>query len=367
MTTFLESNKKLDYTFIHYLRIFACLLIVIKHVAGSAVDYFYNSATVAESIRVALLTINNILWFAVNLFFMITGFIYLSDDKECTYKSVSKNIIRLFLYLLVFGLIFTLLLEVIGGRRLFSLNDFFNLLGTRPITLDLVLKSLKEVLAGRNQWGHMWFMYEIIKIYLILPILKPFVKANEKNIFILLGITILFNYIFPMIRKPFGITIYNFFPAGIYIIMTVLGGAFAKIHKNIKTSYSCIAAFLAIVLIATYSYSNIITGSIRYIGTTNLISVIIATLTFTAFINLSKELRIVQLISKCTLLIYLLHPMVIHIFYGILKLNPLKYNLILSIPLTTLCIFISTLIIAFIIEFALGKLHLVFAIKNQVE
>ncbi len=367
MTTFLESNKKLDYTFIHYLRIFACLLIVIKHVAGSAVDYFFNAASYENSIRIALLTINNVLWFAVNLFFMITGFIYLSDEKECTYKSIGKNIIRLFLYLLIFGLIFTLLLQIIGGRRLFSLNDFFNLLGTRPITTDLVLKSFRDVLAGRNQWGHMWFMYEIIKIYLILPIIKPFVKENDKNIFILLGIIILCNYIFPIISKSYGITIYNFFPAGIYLIMTVIGGAFAKIYKKIKNLYSYIGAAIAIALMAYYCYGNIAQGRIRIIGVTNFITIAIATLTFTAFVNLNKELRFLKLISKCTLLIYLLHPMAIHIFYGILKLNLLKYNLMLSVPFATLCIFVSTLIIALIIEFILGKIHSVFIRRNQGE
>jgi surface polysaccharide O-acyltransferase-like enzyme len=362
-----NSQNKIEYPFIYYLRIFACLCILIKHIAGSAVDYFWNPSIYDSFARIILLSINNILWFAVNLFFMITGYIYLSDEKECTYKTLFKNILRLFLYLLVFGLLFSILLEVIGGRRLYSLNDLVRLLHERPLSLDMFARSIKNVLAGKNQWGHMWFMYEIIKVYLILPILKSFTKENKYGIYILTAILIAFNYILPELGRYTGIHVYNFFPAGVYLFMVLLGGLVSKIINKIRPMHQVISFILFIIIISYYFYQNIINSSVRIIGTSTPMTIILAVLIFISFAGIKTSNYFIALISRATLLIYLLHPMVIHIFYGILKLNPLKYNLILSIPLTTLCIFISTLIIAFIIEFALGKLHLVFAIKNQVE
>jgi surface polysaccharide O-acyltransferase-like enzyme len=108
-----------------------------------------------------------------------------------------------------------------------------------------------------------------------------------------------------------------------------------------------------VALIAFYCHGNIASNRVLIIGMVNVLTIALAVLTFAAFINVNKEIKGLKNISKCTLLVYLLHPMVIHIFYGLFKLNPLRYNLILSIPFTTLCIFVSTLLISMIIEFVI--------------
>lgn len=360
------SQSKIEYPFIYYLRIFACLCILVKHIAGSAVDYFWNPSEYDSFARIILLSINNILWFAVNLFFMITGYIYLSDEKECTYKTLFKNILRLFLYLLVFGVLFSILLEVIGGRRLYSLNDLVRLLHERPLSLDMFARSMKNVLVGRNQWGHMWFMYEIIKVYLILPILKSFTKENKYGIYILTVLLLAFNYILPELGKYTGIHIYNFFPAGVYLFMVILGGLLSEIIYKIRPMHQVISFILFVIIISYYFYQNITNASVRIIGTSTPMTIALAVLIFISFAGIKTSNYFIALISKATLLIYLLHPMVIHIFYGILKQNPLKYHMALSIPFITVLMFIATLLISIGIEFFIdGVQKLTSKVKNN--
>lgn len=357
MSSLFGTDRKQEYIFINYLRVFACALIIIKHVAGSCLDYFFSLGGYDGFYSIILWSINYILWFAVNLFFMITGYIYLSDNKECTYKSISKNIIRLFLYLFIFGILFTLLLEIIGGRRLYSIGDFINILKTHPITIDTVTRSIGSVLTAKNQWGHMWFMYDIIKIYIILPIIKSFTKDNDYNIYILTGLLCLFNIFIPIFTKYTGISIYNFLPSGIYIIMTCIGGLLSKLTDKINKTHSIICSIVSALIIVFYFIYNINNKSVLFLGTSSTLIIILSILIFISFININIDNKIVRLISKCTLVIYLIHPMMIHIYYGIIKFNPLKYNLSFSIPFSSIIILAASFVIAYIIEFILSRIH----------
>ena len=262
------QNGGSKYEFIYYLRIFSCILIILKHVSGSALDYFYDK-NVYESINyIVLSSINNILWFAINIFFMITGYIFLSKNKKCTYTTIIKNIIKIFIYLIVFGIIFSFLLKIIGGRRLYSLSDFSNKIVNGELNIiDIFLNSIKDVIAMKNQWGHMWFMYEILKIYLLLPIIKSFVDSQKNNIYRLFIIALTFNLIIPFYSNIYQISIYNFFPVNFSIIMVLLGGIINRLNINIKNSAKFILLITFIIIIAKYISNNIINDNVAICNT----------------------------------------------------------------------------------------------------
>lgn len=66
--------------------------------------------------------------------------------------------------------------------------------------------AFKNVIAGKL-WEHMWFVYAIIGIYLVMPVVHGFIKLERKDSFILTAILFAFNILFPVFQKwiPIGV------------------------------------------------------------------------------------------------------------------------------------------------------------------
>ena len=88
---------------------------------------------------------------------MITGYC-LSLKKECTYSYCLHHVLKFIKILFTVGLFYSLLEEVFIAKK-FSIT----ILGT----------SILNVFTG-NLWDHMWFIYAIIGVYLVMPVLHSF-------------------------------------------------------------------------------------------------------------------------------------------------------------------------------------------------
>ena len=112
---------------------------------------------------------------------------------------------------------------------LFTIGLFYALLeevySTGMINGLVVLVAVKNVIAG-NIWEHMWFVYAIIGIYLVMPVVHGFIKRERKDSFILTAILFAFNILFPVFQKwiPIGVEL----PFGGYLFYVCFGGLIAK-------------------------------------------------------------------------------------------------------------------------------------------
>lgn len=132
------------------LRILACLLVICSHVVCLVIfniDYEeWDSANLLYICRTA----------CVPLFLTITGILTL--NKEITLKKCLHSFLKFIAIYFIFAILYQTIYDI-------SMNG------------GLTLETLR--IAYMYPKGHLWYLIEIAKIYLILPILKA-ISANEK-------------------------------------------------------------------------------------------------------------------------------------------------------------------------------------------
>lgn len=97
-----------DHKTIHYLnvlRLFACLLVVLSHVIGTALQTY--SAGLMEVQIYILKGIHNCIRWHVPIFVMISGALFLDPEKSITVKKMyTKYIFRIVLGIIIWGIIY---------------------------------------------------------------------------------------------------------------------------------------------------------------------------------------------------------------------------------------------------------------------
>jgi surface polysaccharide O-acyltransferase-like enzyme len=119
--------------------------------------------TIYASLFHNLSTFNNILFVMVSgMFMLLPSNITLKDEN----KRIGKKILRMLGALFFFGLLYNILVPVMFERRL-------------PTNI-LVIPILYKIISG-NAWFHLWFLYMIIGLYLLTPVLRVFIKNASKE------------------------------------------------------------------------------------------------------------------------------------------------------------------------------------------
>lgn len=193
-----------------YIRSLACIAIIILHTVYSAVLLFGSDIDAQTNIT-SMAVVDSMMW-AVPCFIMVTGALLLETERKITYKKLfGKYILRIFAALVIFGMVF----------RAFDI-----IMDKEPVSVATFLKGLYEIFTGTS-WSHIWYLYLLIGLYLLLPFYKKVVdNSSAKEIKYLLAVYIIFLSILPML-EIWGIncgfyihvsTIYPFYLFGGYAI-----------------------------------------------------------------------------------------------------------------------------------------------------
>ncbi|MBQ3112842.1 MAG: acyltransferase family protein [Phascolarctobacterium sp.] len=318
-------NRKVS---IDILRSFIAILIVIYHVLSSAVN---NTQLINDEILLVIQKINSALEFHVPVFFMITGYLWLSDDKLCTYKNVLTNIKRFLWVLFTIGFVYAIM------------QNFY---ANKIISSELIINSLKDVLDG-NLWDHMWFLYAIIGIYLFLPALKPFyVNSSLKEILLFVLLLFIFSIVKPILYLT-GYKIPINFLASSSLFYVCLGGLIAKYDLR----YS---VWWIILFVFSFACLFIIEQFLPYSKVINSISAAsIFAYVITKFNNIQSEY--LRNFSDCTFGIYLFHPLFINIMIKVFHINLLNSYPIINCIIAS----ISIIVISFIMTYVFRKNDLI--------
>jgi surface polysaccharide O-acyltransferase-like enzyme len=187
-------NKSLPY--LNVLRVFACIAVIIYHVFSNIVNSFGVYLTELEK-YISMILINTCLWH-VPSFVMISGVIFLNKDKELTiHKLLRKYVLRIILALFVVGIPFAFM------------EIFFN--AHYQFNIAQIELSLLNVFEGKL-WDHMWYLYMIAGLYLLLPLFKSFTDhAFRKTLEYIIIVLFIFTSIVPTFQN---MSSFNF---GIYI------------------------------------------------------------------------------------------------------------------------------------------------------
>ena len=116
-----------------------------------------------------LTTVPFIMMWAVPCFVMVTGALLLNPDKEITVKKIiCRYVFRISIVLIVFVSIFTIS-DVIADKEKIGVTD--------------IVKRIFYKLYTGTSWAHLWYLYLLIGLYLLLPVFRALVKGlDDKEI-----------------------------------------------------------------------------------------------------------------------------------------------------------------------------------------
>lgn len=316
--------------YLNVMKAFSCFAIVILHTVFYAYSIFQSEKIASVIIR------NSFLW-AVPCFVMISGTLLLNPQKEIGYEKIFKKYIpRMLIALVVFTIIFAafdfLVLHQEGGIQNYCL-DVFN------------------AIFGGKGWSHMWYLYLMICIYLLLPLFRGFIKsAKEIDIIYILIIFTVFLVILKFIEKvsnynlAFYICISEVFP--LYFIMGyAIHNNYLKLNMVLSVDFIIIGTVILWVLswfdgsgkqasvihslLNDYSFPATVLQSIGVYG---------------LFKNIKGYgsgvfYKICKSVANCSLGIYLLHMVFVKYIYQAIKFNPYNHGGILMTALISIIIF----------------------------
>lgn len=173
---------------------------LLRIVATIAVIWLHTCSTLTDNRDIFCLTdmqysffgaTHQIMNWAVPVFLMITGALMLG--RQTDYKSCfGKYIRRVLLALFIFGIPYAALKLVME---------------TKSLSLKIVLQSVAAVISG-DSFSYLWYLYVLIGIYLVLPVLQKSVQNMEnRQIKCLLMILFVMDFIVPTISSIIGMRI----------------------------------------------------------------------------------------------------------------------------------------------------------------
>ena len=250
------------------------------------------------------------MYWAVPGFIMITGSLHLSKTDLPLKQFYRKYLLRTLIVLFVFGYGYSLLME-------------YSELGRNP---KVFLNAILDVFTF-NTFSHMWYLYELIGIYLLLPFIKKVTdKLSLREFEVLLTVLFLFDYLLPFIgsivREEIGFYIQISFS-----IFYLLLGYYLRKYRVIKTAICIFLAILALTAIGLIAYFNPNPRSDLINYHSPLVAVSSACI-FCVFhngeliLNRIVHNRIVRWVEMYSFGIYLIHPLFIQILYRIFKITP---------------------------------------------
>lgn len=266
----------------------------------------------------------------VPIFIMITGYLLLSK-AENLYTYFNKRIKKIFLPFLFWSLFYLLISSLTEPKKMLTLNG---------IVSDFI---------GNRIFYHLWYMYVLIGLYLIIPILRTYIQnTSKKNRYYLLTIWFMWTIIFPFfpyaglnLRPSLDLKLVSGYWG--YLILGYLIGEMNISNKHVFLSivvymWSVVFTAIAVFFEVSHSSSNIF-YFYSYLSP-NIIVMGASSLIFLKYFA-NKILLINPIftnISKASLGIYLLHPAVI-IGLSRVGLTVFSSNPALTIPLITVISF----------------------------
>lgn len=279
-------NRKRE-LWVDYAKAFACILVVLGHLLQGL-----NKANI-EWNNILYKYIDNFIYiFHMPLFMCLSGYLYkrytIINSKKEYIQFVKKKLINLGIPYIVFYLVYVLINMIfansVNSKK--GINDILNIF-TKPIP-------------------PFWFLYALLFIFLITPILEKIFKQNKK---IIMGIAIVLHITNIYIKT----NIYVIDIVSQYLVYFYFGAILIdRIKESYKNKNVLINAIFFVLLGLTYCYilqNKIIENSIIAIFKFSLAiwGIVINVRIFKNSVETIKKYKVINKISKYTFPIYLMH------------------------------------------------------------
>lgn len=343
------ENSKNRIVYADILRIIATFAVVILHVAATK----WHQAPVQEFNWQVFNVYDSLVRWAVPIFVMLSGMMFLNPEKEILVKNIfCKYIFRIIIVIVFWGLFYQF--SAIFAKRI---------LQHELVYMNRVIVSFGKIIFG-PPWYHLWYLYMLVGLYILTPLYRIFTKnAYEKEIRYLLIMFFIFGLCLPFVKK---ILLYfdarlninfelsefinysGYFFAGYYFskysiskkmrVIIYIGGIISFIFTIIGSSYISIKNNEA----NGYLYGNLLPTTMF-----EAYMIFICIKRFEKKKNSEKKRAIVSELSKCSFGIYLIHDFVKQIVFQIGLTSDFIIPL-LAVPIVSIIIFAISFVLIYI-------------------
>lgn len=314
----IENDKNPNMKFLSYTRFVCIILVIFNHILINVKNDFHLS------IDYNIINFN----YLVNyLLFMVTGYSYMKSKYHISIRMALVTIFKYYFGVFLFSILFCFL------EIYYKSNYIFN--------YDMIHKTLYNAIHFYT-WDHLWYMYVLMYVYLLLPFLSYIYKSENKYILptftLLLFLTIVFR-----LNVDFGIKHYFFhFTPFNNVLFCVTFGAFAYKYNIFKFFHKSIILLLFVILAILYFKFGF--------GKYNYYIFLVTIVLFSIFKELcTYNSKLLNNLSKYTFLIYIIHVLFIHLLTKVFVINPLKYGY-LGVFITSFLVYLLSFIIAVIVK-----------------
>jgi surface polysaccharide O-acyltransferase-like enzyme len=316
------------------LRVLATLSVILLHASGGGI-FSYNTIPLSWY-WICNLT-NSFGFFAVPCFVMLSGYLLLGRYDGNLVSFLQKRFTRVWLP-------FTLWIGIYLAYRIFYEHR-----------ANSISTCIQKYLGGDVLYGHLWFVYMILGMYLLTPYLSRWLKtATQQEVYFFLFLSFISASIFPLITKitgfPIKFDLQNFGGyIGYYVAGYVLGNADTSAYKKY---YPFI--FLSAWLLSTFgnyyetmNHAGKYQGNFyNYLSPNIIIDAVAIFLAFKHWLNIEILPKVTNLFDKYSYGIYLVHELVLRHLSRVYHINWIYKHPLIGISLqTSLTIVLSTLII----------------------
>lgn len=360
-----ETNPRLFYA--DLLRIFSVFGVIVIHVGGSG---WYTKAAYTWDWQIMNMWHDIFRW-PVPIFVMISGMFNIEKfDTEQPLKiginRTMKKIFHIYCALVFWTIFYKIFIPVISN---YNIKEFF--------MAPLSFLNIREIIyypyqaIGGDSWYHLWFLYMIIGLYVLTPMVKIFVMNCRKS----------YLEYFLMIVFAIGMVIpfYNFIntlknipllPHRIHISTPELSGFIGyyiagyyfskyKLSKKMEHIFYGLGILSTLFTILGTSFISIKRNELNQtlLGS-NAPNIMIETIAIFLFIKSKFENikfsklcgNIITSISKCSFGIYFIHVFMIRFINNYFGLSWNTFNPIISVPIICILVFLLSYIVSLIIS-----------------
>ena len=331
MTNGLSGPRK---QFLDVLRVLATCAVVLMHVLTGATDV--TDASIVPEYRSLLLSVMDLVTWCVPIFLMISGYLFLNPERILTYSvMIKKYCRRIALAILLFGVPYAAS-ELVVAEKSFRVM--------------MIPEALKMALTGHT-WSHMWYLYLILFLYLITPLLKKVLQILPVwSVVAVMAVIFLGSSVAPFLNKVLDINSIPVLPdGGVYFLYYLCGYLFVvrEVCVDKAESYATsgkrksmeagdhtepargrrignVWLIAAAVLIMGMILSRTLAGFSIQMAYNYPFTVLLAVLLFAAGWKGSiKKHRIPwQEAGALSFAVYLVHPVYVNLLYKFVKITP---------------------------------------------
>ena len=226
--------------YLDWIRALGAIAVVLLHaeVTSGAVEELAAANPLAFAIEDALLV--PLARWAVPVFFMVSGALMLDPAREMGWRKIGRHVWRIVFVLLTIGLGFNLV-EQYASAGTFALEQ----VGGAVLGL-----------ARGQSWDHLWFLFELIGLYAITPVIRPWVeRASGRELGATIAVLWLLLCVIPMVNDLTGLELYGWVKLS-YAVPYYLAGWFCRRYLDLDARV-CAVGIVSIVAATVLTRSGI--------------------------------------------------------------------------------------------------------------